>query len=456
MNAEMNKVLIVDDERKIRNILGEILAAGGFVPLEAESGAQALEVFKKDSPATVLLDLKMPGMSGIETMQELKKADPCIPIIIVTAHGDIPTAVESIKLGAYDFILKPPDFDALLMSLNRALEKYELEREVRRLNRAMEASFQDIFGKSPSIQTVIKQIRQIAKSDFSVIIQGETGTGKSFFSRVIHNLSSRSAGPFVTVDMGAIPETLIESELFGYEKGAFTGAERRKKGFFENAGNGTIFIDELENMSPYLQSKLLRVVEEREVCTLGSSAPLSINTRIIAATNTDISQLVLQKNFREDLFYRLGEFIITIPPLRERLEDIPFLAQKFLRGAAEELGKPVQVTDAAAMESLLHYSWPGNVRELKNVMRRLALVSESYAIGKEQVKRVIGNSCSGRGDCSALRGSGGPCASLKEAETAAISQALTATKGNKRKAASILQIDYSTLLRKLKQYRIQL
>ncbi|HEX8948701.1 MAG TPA: sigma-54 dependent transcriptional regulator [Dissulfurispiraceae bacterium] len=452
------KILIVDDDGKIRSILRDILKLKGFLPLDAPDGQQALELFRREGPMVVLLDLKMPGMDGIRTMEELKKITPGAPIIIITAHGDVPTAVEAIKLGAYDFILKPPDFDTLILTLNRAVEKLELEREVKRLHDAVETSFQDIFGKSRAMQKVIEQIDQVAKSDFSVIIQGETGTGKSFFARAIHNLSGRSKGPFITVDMGAIPEALVESELFGYEKGAFTGAEKRKRGYFEAAHGGTILIDELENMSPYLQSKLLGIVEERKAYALGSTEPLELDVRIIAATNADIHKAVREKTFREDLYYRLGECIITVPPLRERTEDVAFLSQKFLKGAAQELGKAAPEPDKETISFLKTRPWPGNVRELKNVMRRAVLFAEGNVLGRKDMEELIG-SVQGNPDppCGMPR-QGAPHSgpSLREVEAATIKQALVSSGGNKRKASLMLQIDYTTLLRKIKLYGIQL
>lgn len=286
----MNRVLIVDDDELVRLTLSELLRGNGFSPSVASSGRLALEVFRKETPDAVLLDLKMPGMDGTETMKELKEINPDIPVIIVTAHGDIPTAVEMIKLGAYDFIVKPPRLDILILTLKRAIERLELERAVKRLNTACTISHEWLFGKSQVMKRVIEQIHRVAPTDFSVILQGETGTGKSTVARVIHGPSRRAEGPFVTVDIGAIPETLVESELFGHEKGAFTGADKKKKGLFETANGGTILIDELQNMSPHVQSKLLRAVEEKKIHPLGSARAVEVDVRIIAATNTDIRQ----------------------------------------------------------------------------------------------------------------------------------------------------------------------
>lgn len=261
----MNKILIVDDDKVIRLSLSEVLKNNNFLPVDVSSGVQALEAFEKERPDVVLLDLKMPDMDGIEVMQEMKKIDADVPVILVTAHGDIETAVEAIKLGAYDFIVKPPKFDRLILTLKRAIEKIELKRKAENLNFAFEASLEWLLGNSNIIKKVIKQIYQVAWSDFSLIIQGETGTGKTTIASAIHNLSKRAKGPFIHVDMGTMPETLVESELFGYEKGAFTGADKKKKGFFEIAHGGTILIDEVQNASLHIQGKLLRVVEEKNI-----------------------------------------------------------------------------------------------------------------------------------------------------------------------------------------------
>jgi DNA-binding NtrC family response regulator len=447
----MDKVLIVDDDGKIRRVFREILESHGFFVLEASGGREAVELVRAHPPDVALLDLKMPGMDGIETLQELKKIAPDLPVIIVTAYGDVSTAVQAIKLGAGDFLLKPPDFDHLLITLNKALEKRRLEQEVLKLSAEMAESLEWLLGKSPLIRKVIEQVRQVAWSDFSIIIQGETGTGKSYIANLIHNLSARKRGPFVTVDMGAIPETLIESELFGYEKGAFTGAERKKRGLFEIAGGGTLLIDEVQNASAFVQSKLLRVAEEKKGYPLGGTQPVEINARIIAATNTDIKKAVAENKFREDLFFRLGEFMISIPPLRERSEDIAFLAQRFCNEAAAELKKQIREISAGAEEMLRQYPWPGNVRELKNVVRRAVLIADADVVGPEQLEFLYTEK---RAELEELY-SGPPAAlSLDEIERAAIHQTLVSTGGNKKKAAAILKIDYSTLMRKIKQYGI--
>lgn len=448
----MNKVLIVDDEQPVRFVLSEFLRNNEFIPLEASSGREAVDVFAKERPAAVLLDLKMGDMDGIQTMHELKKIEPDIPIIMVTAFGDIPTVVDVIKLGAYDFLVKPPDFDRLILILKRAIERLDLEKAVKRLDAGVETSLEWLLGKSNAMRDVIKQIRQVAWSDFSVIIQGETGTGKSFIANIIHNMSKRAKGPFVTVDLGAIPETLVESELFGHERGAFTGADKKKKGFFEIANKGTLLIDELQNITPFVQSKLLRVVEEKKLFPLGSTQPVESDVRIIGATNTDIKKAVRDGKFREDLFFRLGEFMITIPPLRERVEDIPFFIQKFYRDTCEELEKPVREISEDVMSLLKHYPWPGNIRELKNVIRRSVLLSDDGNIRKEHIDFLTVD-IREREEIF-LSSHKGHALTLRDAERMAIKQVMELTGGNKARAAGILQIDYKTLLKKIKEYEI--
>jgi DNA-binding NtrC family response regulator len=440
----MDKILVVDDDKNIRFTLKEFLIDNGFASIEAPNGKTAIEIFRKAKPLIVLLDLRMPDMSGIQCLQLLKEIDPTIPVIIITAHGDVPTAVEAIRLGAYDFILKPPNFDRLMLTVKRAIEKVELER-------ALKTSLTTLFGKSKAMRAIIEQVRQVAPSDFSILLQGETGTGKSFIARTIHNFSKRPDGPFITVDIGAIPENLTESELFGYEKGAFTGAERKKKGYFEIANGGTILIDELQNTSPYVQSKLLRIAEEKRLYPLGSTNPIDVDIRIISASNTDILQAVKEKKIREDLFFRLGEFIINLPPLRERPEDIPFLAHRFFRDATEELNKSMKEIPEETMEFLLRYSWPGNVRELKNVIRRAVLLTQEDVIRKGHISFHLRSNSPQTDHCPSLLLQD----VTTDAERRAIRQALDLTEGNRTRAAHILQVSHRSLLRKMKEYSIQ-
>lgn len=444
----MSKVLVVDDEEIVRYALTEKLKENGFSVSEAYDGRNAIEMFREKEFDAVLLDLRMPEMDGIETLNELKKHYEDVPVIIVTAYGDIPTAVEAIKIGAYDFIEKPPQISKLIVTLRRAIEKSELMRKVKRLDTAYENSLECLLGRSRAIRDVIEQIQKVAWSDFSIIIQGETGTGKSFIASAIHSLSKRVEKAFVKVDVGVIPETLIESELFGHEKGAFTGADRKKKGYFELSNGGTIFIDELQNIPLSIQSKLLTVVEEKRIYPIGSIRPVDINVRLITATNKNIKESVSKNEFREDLFFRLGEFIITIPPLRERLEDIPFFCRKFLLEAATEFNRQFREIDDDAMGSMLQYHWPGNVRELKNVIRKAALLADDGIIKRRHINFMADPLSDKKDDVLLfpLRDA------VKNLEKNAITNALRISNGNKTKAVALLQIDYKTLLTKIKEY----
>ncbi|HYA32355.1 MAG TPA: sigma-54 dependent transcriptional regulator, partial [Thermodesulfovibrionales bacterium] len=317
----------------------------------------------------------------------------------------------------------------------------------------VETTIQSSLGSSSGIKKVIEQVHQVAASDLSVIIQGETGAGKTHIAQIIHTLSGRAGGPFVTVDLGAIPETLVESELFGHEKGAFTGAERKRRGYFQTACGGTLFMDEIQNISLPMQGKLLRAVEEKSVCPVGSSSPVNTDIRIIAATNGDMAQWVKERKFREDLYFRLCEFVFTIPPLRERGEDIVVLAQKFCSEAAHEMRKPMPELSDEAAALLQNYSWPGNIRELRNVMRRAVLICDTNILGPEQISFL--DAQKEEGPCLPLPGETSGL-SLADWEKLAIRRALEASNGNKTKAAALLQIDYTTLLRKIKQYGVSL
>ena len=450
----MEKILVVDDEKTIRMNFCEFLRMEGFSTAEASNGEEALAIYLDERPAAVLLDLKMPGIDGLETLRRLREIDPLVSAIIVTAHGDVEAAVQAVKLGAYDFLLKPPDFTILPMRLKKAIDNRQLEGKVRELDEQIELSVESSLGNSPAMRKVIEQIRLIAPSNFSVILQGETGTGKTYIANIIHNLSNRAKGPFVAVDVGTIPETLMESELFGHEKGAFTGAEKSRKGFFEIADHGTILIDEVQNIPPSVQGKLLRVVEQKNIHHLGSTEAIGADIRIIAATNLDISLLVGEKKFREDLYFRLCEFMINIPPLRERPQDILFLARKFSLECARDLKKQCPDFAEETVYLLKGYSWPGNVRELKNVVKRAVLLCDGHAILPAHISFFSPDNKEAKNSAVSLYLGQG--LSLAEVEKIAIRQTLELTDGNKTKAASILEIDYSTLLRKIKQYSILL
>ncbi len=448
----MQRILLIDDEADIRAIVGGVLTDEGFDVIEESDGESAISSINKNLPDAVLLDLKMPGIGGIEVLEQIVKADPHLPVVIMTGYGDVPTDVNAIKKGAYDFILKPPDYNKLLITLKRAVERRQLEVEVDRYSIAFEASLEERLGRSPAMKNVINSVTQVAGTNMSVIIQGETGTGKSYIAAAIQSVSNRAKEPFVRVDMGLIPDSLFESELFGYRRGAFTGAEKNKIGYFESSNWGTIFLDEIENIPLHIQGKLLSALDERRVYPLGSTAPVDIDVRIIAATNKDIRQCVRKKEFREDLFYRLGEFIITVPPLCERVEDIPFFSRKFAKEAGMEMGRQIWDIPDEAVRQLMEYKWPGNIRELRNVMRKAALTTPDGFIDRHVVSRILKDQAQDSAD--------GPVSySLKDAvreiERLKIGQALQRCGGNKTRAGEMLQISYKTLLEKIKLYELE-
>jgi len=455
-------VLVVDDDPDVRKVLTGVLHVDGFAVVAAADGEMALQKVGEVAPRVVILDLKMPGLDGMETLKQLKAIAPDVPVIILTGYGDISSAVEAMRLGAYDYLTKPPDHtDNIVISVRRALERHALGAEIEGLrNRLRERSpLPWLMGPSRGLQQVIQQVRQVAESTFTVLIEGETGTGKELVARAIHELSPRRGKPFVPLDCGAIPDTLIESELFGYEKGAFTGADRRKEGHFQLAEGGTLFLDEIANLPLITQSKLLRVLQERQVHLLGGRSAVPVNVRIIAASNVPLDSEMRAGRFRQDLYYRLTEFVIVVPPLRERREDIVYLAKQFMAEASTELRRPVVGISEEALELLLRYRWPGNVRELRNVIRRAMLLS-SDLIRPEHL--MIAPAPAEGAPSPQDPGSSTARPSLKEradmaaaeAEQLAIRSALQATRGNKSEAARILKTDYKTLHLKMKRYGI--
>jgi len=456
----METVLIVDDDSDAQFLLSNILRHAGYRVAVASDGAEAITQFKMNAPDMVLLDIRLPGMDGMKVLEKMKGIDREAAVIMLTAYGDIRDAVRAMKLGAFDYITKPFDDEELTLIIKRAFEKRDLSREVKRLRKKLgeQALSEEVLGESPEMKEVIEQVRIVAPTNMTVVVEGESGAGKELISRMIHQESRRKDGPFVAIDCGALPETLVESELFGYEKGAFTGAEAQKKGRFEQAEGGTLLLDEISNLPEAAQAKLLRVLEESEVRHLGGEQNIAVDVRVIVATNTDLSEAVKTGDFREDLFYRINQFHIRIPPLRQRREDIPALAGYFLKEAARELDKKLRGFSAAAMRFLLDYDWPGNVRELKNVVRRAALLTGSLYVNPEYLSSSIVPSEEMRGFTAASAEEG----SLREVtervtkrlEADLIKRTLEKTNGNKAKAARILKVDYKTLWRKLKEYGI--
>jgi len=485
------KVLIVDDMEDVRWALSNVLRMEGFVPLLASNGAEALACFKQESPDVVLLDVGLPDIGGIEVLIQIKAHDKSIPVVMVTAHGKTGDAVRAIQAGAYDYVAKPFLNQDIVLTVRRALEELSLKRQKRKsFTEAGSASaLSDIMGKSAAIQRIQIEVERVSKTKLSVLLQGESGTGKEVVARAIHAASLRADKPFVAIDCGAIPESLIENELFGHEKGAFTGAHQAQIGAFEMAADGTLFLDEIGNLPIAVQSTLLRVIETQRVRKVGGTSEHQIDFRLVAATNMNLQSSVQSKTFRDDLYYRLAEFTINLPSLKERSEDVVFLAHRFLAQANIELGKQVAGLSIEAEKMLQGYSWPGNVRELRNQIRRATLLCidtagiitpelfmaldsidnpfKSFSCDNESCDQQ-GASCSFPGGVSActlnneklLLNSGG--ASLKEiiarvtaqVERLVLLQTLQHAKGNKALAARMLKIDYKTMHSKLKLYEI--
>ncbi|MDP2702975.1 MAG: sigma-54 dependent transcriptional regulator, partial [Candidatus Rokubacteria bacterium] len=379
MTAPAGRILLVDDEEEIRELLSRLVRKEGFEPLAAPDGETALDLIRRESPDVALLDIRMPGLDGMELLRRAKEIDRDLPVIMITSHGLVKGAVEALRAGAHDYLVKPFENAEVIRSIRRAMTDRGLRRTIRVLSERVRdaSSLPDLMGPSEAIARVSADVARVAPSDFAVLVTGETGTGKELVALAIHQASPRASAPFVAVDCGAIPETLFESELFGHEKGAFTGAERQKPGKFETASGGTLFLDEISNMPPGSQAKLLRALQDKSVVRVGGTRPVSVDIRLLAATNADLETTAAAGAFRRDLFFRLNEFAIPIPPLRERKQDIVFLAKRFLDLTNDELRKTVKGFSEAAVERLLTHDWPGNVRELRSAIRRAVLLADA-------------------------------------------------------------------------------
>ncbi len=454
----MQTVLIVEDKASMARMLKETLEAEGYRAIVAGDGKSGINAISKERPDLVLTDLKLPGADGIKVLKASKENDPLRPVIVMTAYGSVETAVDAMKQGAFDFITKPFDTDHLLMLIRRAIDNRRLVTEniLLREECSSKVGMPEIVGKSRAIVEVAEKIRKVAPTKSTVLLLGESGTGKELFSRAIHQLSDRKDYPFIAINCAAIPRDLLESELFGYEKGAFTGAEARKIGKFELADKGTVFLDEIGEMDAKLQSKILRVLEESEIERIGGTAPIKIDVRVIAASNKDLDRAVSEGAFREDLFYRLNVFPLSIPPLRDRREDIPFLVDHFVSVSAGELKSAVKEVSPETLEMLANYQWKGNVRELKNTIERAIILCEGNTITPEHVSLssvqsgIQVNKIATDGTLSNVAKG-----ALRIAETERIRKALKDAKGNKTKAAKALEVSYKTLLTKIKEYGIE-
>ena len=451
------KILVVDDDPDIVTVLQDRLEAQGYETVTAEDGARALELIDRDPPRLMLLDLEMPRLSGLELLKRLAEANRTGPgrdlsIIVMTAHGTVAAAVEAMKYGAYDFVTKPFDMDHLAIVIGKALERESLKREVAYLRSEVDARYGSIIGTSATITSVIATARRAADSDVGILLLGESGTGKELFARSLHQWSRRRAMPFVVLNCAALSDTLLENELFGHEKGAFTGADRMEKGKIEVADGGTLFLDEIGDMPPGLQAKLLRVLQDREFQRVGGTRTIRVNIRVIAATNKDLLQAVKVGTFREDLYYRLNIVTLTLPPLRERSEDIPILAEFFLTRLAREVKRPTMRLSPQACAALATHAWPGNIRELENTIARAVVLSPQETIAPE----TLGISPQPPPEARAKVGPDGYLnlpyhESMNQHSRTLILHALRIENGNQTKAAERLRLQRTYLARLIRQ-----
>lgn len=439
-------------------MLKETIEAAGFQTFISGDGQEGIKRFKDGGIDLVITDLKLPKKDGLEVLSAVKEENPLIPVIIMTAYGTVDIAVKAIKDGAFDFITKPFDTDHLLHLIKKALQNQRLIKENMLLREEFSSrlGMPTIIGKSDKINEAAKKAQKVAQTKTTVLLLGESGTGKELFARAIHCLSPRKDFLFVPINCAAIPRELLESELFGYEKGAFTGAENQKIGKIELANKGTIFFDEIGEMDITLQSKLMRVLQEGEIERVGGLKTIKVDVRIIAATNRDIESAVKEGRFREDLYYRLNVFPITLPPLRDRIEDIPLLVDYFIGKYSSEMKVPQKSISKEAMERLIKYGWKGNVRELENTIERAMILCDGNTIGPEHIVLSPERS-QDKLDSIPLNGTLEEASkeAIRIAETKRIKKALHDTKGNKSKAAEILNVSYKTLLTKIKEYGIE-
>jgi two-component system response regulator HydG len=493
--TEKYTILVVDDDRAHRTMLKTLLSGWGYLIREADDGETAIAAVRERAFDLVLMDIRMLKISGLEALVEIKAINPAIPVIIMTAYASLETAVEAVKKGAYDYLQKPLDFDELRLKMERAMEHRRLKEENALLKESLGARFdrRNLIGSAPVMVRLLETVAQVAPSEATVLITGESGTGKEMLAGAIHFNSQRREGPFVKINCAAITETLLESELFGHEKGAFTGADRRKEGKFRQADGGTIFLDEVSEMSLAMQVKLLRVLQEREITRVGGSEAVKVDVRVIAATNRDLAAGIAAGRFREDLFYRLNVVTLTAPPLRERREDIPILAQHFLTHFAEKNHKQIKGFTPQALDRLRRHSWPGNVRELMNAVERGVVLSRGDYLEEAELSlspapgavpeppasagmpelfapAATGSAFTATGAAATTTAIGIPGAalpsapgaettagekrpvSLDEVEQETIIRTLAEVKGNKSEAARRLGVTRRTLHLKLKKY----
>jgi len=458
------QIMIVDDNEELCGMLSHLVEQAGFHAQVVYDGEAALKRIHSRSPDVMLLDIKMPNMDGMEVLRQVKEIDPDLPVVMITAFAEIHGAVEAIKAGAHDYLAKPFDNNEVIRVIYRALAERDLKCKIRHLTEQVQEMrpLQEMMGPSDAIRRLESEVHCVAKSDFSVVILGETGSGKELVARAIHDHSVRSKAPFIPVDCGAIPEMLLESELFGHERGAFTGAVAQKSGKFEVAKGGSLFLDEISNMPLGSQAKLLRVLQDKVVYRVGGIKPIQVDVRLLVASNQNLDEITESGSFRKDLFYRLNEFTIVIPPLRERKEDISYLAKRFLDTANIELNKRVAGFSESAIESLIDFNWPGNVRHLRATIRRAVLLADEVITERHlDLKKNSTPEMAFHPKAHEVAWNHSP---LKEilrhnviaVEREVLMQVLRHTGGNKAKAARLLQIDYKTIHTKVKQLGISL
>jgi len=454
----METILIVEDKESMAQMLKETMETGGYHPLIARDGMEGIRKIRENKIDVVLTDLKLPKKDGIEVLRAAKEENPLLPVIMMTAFGTVDVAVKAIKEGAFDFITKPFDTDHLLHLIKKALENQRLMAENILLKEEFSSviGMPKIIGKSEKILEAAKKIQKVAPAKTTVLLLGESGTGKELFARAIHCLSPRKDYPFVPINCAAIPRELLESELFGHERGAFTGAEARKLGKFDLADKGTIFLDEIGELDISLQAKIMRVIQEGEIERVGGLKTIPVDVRVIAATNKDIERAASEGTFREDLYYRLSGFPIRIPSLRERAEDIPLLVDFFIRKYCAEMKTPLKDVSKEVLNMLINHPWKGNVRELENTMERAIILCDGRLITPEHISLspVTARTALGMLPMDGTLEDASKEA-LRIAETQRIKKALLETKGNKSRAAELLDVSYKTLLTKIKDYAIE-
>jgi DNA-binding NtrC family response regulator len=452
------QLLIVDDDKAFRVATVALLQDAGYATHAVAKASEAIELLKKRDFDLVISDLVMEGMNGIELLRQVKQSHPGLTVIMVTGFGSIQTAVDAMRLGAYDYITKPCNNDELLMKVHRALDEHRKSRELEHLRNvvAQETNFANIISQNDAMRGIFKQVRQVADTDVTVLITGETGTGKELLAKAIHFNSGRRAGPFIPVQCSAIPESLLESELFGHEAGSFTGAARRRVGKFEEANGGTVFLDEIGDVPLLLQTKLLRVLQEKQVVRLGSNGTIPVDVRVIAATHRNLDAMVADGTFREDLFYRLNVFPLSFPPLRDRLDDIPLLSQHFLDKHRSLARTEIKGFTPACIHDMMNYAWKGNVRELENLIKRAIIKTEGDTITTLELPSSPGQ--------AVTEGAAAPNTSLPykkyleqvvhDAERKFLMRVLQESRGNLNQAARMMEVDRKTIYRKIDELGI--